>query len=80
MQVQLSKWGNSLGLRIPKSLARELGLTEGAHLDIKAEDGRIVVSRPTPRYRIEDLVADLNHEAVSEAFDWGPDEGRESPA
>jgi antitoxin MazE len=80
MQVQLSKWGNSLGLRIPKSVAQELGLTEGAHLDIKAEDGRIVVSHLAPRYRIEDLVADLSHEEVSEAFDWGPDEGREGTA
>lgn len=77
MQIRLSKWGNSLGLRIPKSVTTQLGLVEGAQLEITTEDNRIVISRPRPSYRIADLVADLTHSNLSEAFDWGPDEGRE---
>ncbi|WP_284944223.1 AbrB/MazE/SpoVT family DNA-binding domain-containing protein [Acidisoma cladoniae] len=77
MNVQLTKWGNSLGLRIPKSLATRFGLVEGAQLEIEADDDRIVISMPRPRYRIEDLVADLTHEDLAGSFDWGPDEGRE---
>jgi antitoxin component of MazEF toxin-antitoxin module len=29
-QLRLTKWGNSLGLRVPKDVAARAGLTEGA--------------------------------------------------
>ena len=35
--TQLSKWGNSLGLRLPKSVAREVQLDEG---DIAVQTAR----------------------------------------
>ncbi len=77
MQVQLSRWGNSLGMRIPKELATRFALTEGAQVDIEADGERIVISLPRPKYRIEDLVADMTHDNIRQAFDWGPDVGRE---
>ncbi|HYI72177.1 MAG TPA: AbrB/MazE/SpoVT family DNA-binding domain-containing protein, partial [Skermanella sp.] len=40
MQVQLARWGNSLGLRIPKELAGRLGLKDGARVEIEAEGDR----------------------------------------
>jgi antitoxin MazE len=77
MQVQLARWGNSLGMRIPKDLATRLGLTEGAQVDVTAEGDRLVISAARPRYKIEELVSDLSNEALREAFDWGLDQGRE---
>ncbi len=77
MQVQLARWGNSLGMRIPKDLATRLGLSEGAQVEVEAEGDKLVISIARPRYRIEDLVADLDHDALRDAFDWGPDQGRE---
>ena len=35
-QVQIAKWGNSLGLRVPRDLAARLGLTEGTRVDVEA--------------------------------------------
>ena len=80
MHVQLTKWGNSLGLRIPKDLASRFRLTEGMKVDVKAERGRIVISVDRPRYRLEDLLAGITPEDMHEAFDWGPDVGREAVA
>ena len=80
MHVQLTKWGNSLGLRIPKDLASRFRLTEGMQVDVKAERGRIVISVDRPRYRLEDLLAGITPEDMHEAFDWGPDVGREAVA
>jgi len=77
MQVQISRWGNSLGVRIPKDVARRAGLSEGARVEIEAEDNRIVIVPSTPRYRLEDLLEGMTPEAMREAFDWGPDLGRE---
>lgn len=77
MQTTLSRWGNSLGLRIPKEMAQRLGLNEGTRLDLTADDGRIIITLPKPRYRLEDLLADMTPEGMREAYDWGPDRGRE---
>jgi antitoxin MazE len=77
MSVQITRWGNSLGVRIPRQIAGRFGLAEGSRVDIVAEDGRIVITPAAPRYTIEELVADMTPEAMAEAFVWGPDRGRE---
>lgn len=78
MQVSLSRWGNSLGLRIPKEVAGLLGLHPGAQVEVAMEGGRIVISCLRPRYRLEDLLAAVTPD-IRTAFDWGPDRGRENP-
>src|SRR5712671_6107087 len=45
MQVQVARWGNSLGLRIPKDIARRAGLREGARVEIEA-NGIDTLARP----------------------------------
>ena len=44
MQAPLRRWGNSLALRIPKRVARELGVAEGDVVVV-----RIAKGRPRPR-------------------------------
>jgi len=78
MQVQISRWGNSLGVRIPRDVARRAGLSEGSRVEIEAEDNRIVIAPSAPRYRLADLLEGMTPEAMREAFDWGPDVGREA--
>jgi antitoxin MazE len=34
--MQVSKWGNSLAVRLPASVVRELGLKEGDEIEIRA--------------------------------------------
>ncbi|OGL15345.1 MAG: multidrug transporter MatE, partial [Candidatus Rokubacteria bacterium RIFCSPLOWO2_12_FULL_71_22] len=43
MQTRIQKWGNSLGLRIPRSLALEARVEEGATVDLSVENGRLLV-------------------------------------
>lgn len=78
MHVQLARWGNSLGVRIPKEIAVSLGLVEGARVDMKTSDGRIVISPMVPRYRLADLLHGITPEAMRDAFQWGGDVGREN--
>lgn len=77
MQVQLARWGNSLGIRIPKDIASQVGLRDGTRVDIKAEGDRIVITADRPRYNLDELMKGVTPEAMREAFDWGPDVGRE---
>jgi antitoxin MazE len=42
--MQVSKWGNSLAVRLPKTLVDKLGLKEGDELNVvAAKDGAIEV-------------------------------------
>lgn len=43
--MQIAKWGNSLAVRLPAGLVRELGLKEGDQIDIVKDDGALKVRR-----------------------------------
>jgi antitoxin MazE len=77
MQVQIAKWGNSLGLRVPKEIATRVGLREGARVELEAKGDKIVVSVARPIFTLEELLVGMTPEAMHEAFEWGPDAGRE---
>ncbi|KJC48114.1 AbrB family transcriptional regulator [Bradyrhizobium sp. LTSP849] len=50
--MQVSKWGNSLAVRLPKTLVEELGLKEGDELDVvAARKGTIEVETKEERRR-----------------------------
>jgi antitoxin MazE len=78
VHVQISKWGNSLGLRLPRSLAHQLGISEGQKVNVIAEGARLIVEPLAPIYRLEDLLANVTPESMRDAFDWGDDAGREA--
>lgn len=77
MQVQIARWGNSLGLRVPKEIAVRLGLKEGARVDINTRGKQILISVARPIYELDELLEGMTPEAIREAFDWGEDRGRE---
>jgi antitoxin component of MazEF toxin-antitoxin module len=37
MPVTLQKWGNSVGVRIPKPMLEQVGLKEGAQVDVQVD-------------------------------------------
>jgi antitoxin MazE len=63
VQLRVTKWGNSLGLRVPRDVAARAGLTEGARVDIEGfEDGRIVVTPSRRRFTLEELLVGMTPE------------------
>jgi antitoxin MazE len=72
-QLRITKWGNSLGLRVPRDVAARAGLAEGARVDIEGfEDGRIVVTPSRRRFTIEELVAGMTPKNEHPLEDDGP--------
>ena len=43
--MQVAKWGNSLAVRLPADLVRDLGLKEGDQIDLEKDDGTMLVRR-----------------------------------
>lgn len=58
MQTNIKKWGNSLGLRIPLQLAKQLKLHQGSVVDLEVENGRIVIK--TPKYNLDAMLKEIN--------------------
>ena len=77
MKVVVARWGNSLGLRIPKDIAARAGMREGARVSVGSDGKRIVITPARPHYRLAELLRGITPEAMRDAFDWGPDRGRE---
>jgi antitoxin MazE len=86
MKTTIQRWGNSLAVRIPKTLAQETAFDEGDEVDLRADDNRIVMERLEPKhYRLSDLLAGVTkanrHDAVAnrhDAVDSGPPVNREA--
>lgn len=54
--MQVAKWGNSLAVRLPADLVRELGLKEGDQINLIRDDGAVKVRRQP---RAEEVLAGL---------------------
>lgn len=54
--MQVAKWGNSLAVRLPAELVREMGLKEGDKIELEPAGSRLAICR---RPSAEDVLADL---------------------
>jgi antitoxin MazE len=75
MAVTLQKWGNSIGVRLPKPILQQVGLAEGSRVDVVVEGDHLVIRRQRPK--LADLLAQCKPENRHETIDFGPPVGRE---
>jgi antitoxin MazE len=79
MRARVQKWGNSLALRLPKSVADHAGLEQGAEVEINLEDGRFVVSAvPKPAFTLDELLARVTPSNRHRPEDWDSPQGNEA--
>ncbi len=79
MRTRVQKWGNSLALRIPKSFADEVGIDKESSVELRLEDGRLVVSPVTaPHPTLSELLAGVTEENLHQEVDFGPAIGNEA--
>lgn len=78
MKTTAKKWGNSLAIRVPKSVAVQVGLKAQDDLEIEVHDGNVVLKPHLRRtYRLEDLVKRITPKNVHGEIDTGIPVGRE---
>jgi antitoxin MazE len=75
--TQIAKWGNSLGLRLPKAVAREARIDEGDIVDVSVENGAVVIRASRPTYSLEQLVARITARNRHDESDWSTPVGHE---
>ncbi|MFN2603547.1 MAG: AbrB/MazE/SpoVT family DNA-binding domain-containing protein [Gemmatimonadaceae bacterium] len=78
MVTSITRWGNSLGIRIPKAYAQQVDLTENTEVEISVENDAIVVRRPKREWTIRELVDGITPRNKHREAVWGSRAGRES--
>ncbi|MBI4905752.1 MAG: AbrB/MazE/SpoVT family DNA-binding domain-containing protein [Acidobacteria bacterium] len=74
----VSKWGNSLAIRIPLALARQANLGEGDSVSLALQRNGGIVLRPTRRrYQLSELAGRITPKNRHGETDWGRPAGEE---
>jgi antitoxin MazE len=78
MRTKIQKWGNSLGLRIPRALAEEAGVVAGSEVDLSILRGDLIM-KPAKRvkYRIHELLRQVTSKNIHAEVDADAPVGRE---
>lgn len=78
MQVSLQKWGNSQGIRIPKSIVNEMNLDKNQKFVLTIEDEKIILTKQQENISlIRELFENYETENNQREFDWGKPRGNE---
>lgn len=79
MQTEIKKWGNSAVVRLPATMLAELQLTVGSPIELKQENGHLIIEPilpvrdgwfDAPPAGNEDLFADIPADEGDEDWQW----------
>lgn len=62
MSGKIQKWGNSLGIRIPKTVIEKLNLTENSEVEVEHKDGAIIIFPTKRKLSLDDLIGKITKE------------------
>jgi antitoxin MazE len=78
MKSTIQKWGNSLAVRIPRPLTREVHIEQGSLVEVTVDKGSIVVTPdPEPAFRLEELLDQITESNLHGEIPTGGPVGRE---
>ncbi|MDR2729361.1 MAG: AbrB/MazE/SpoVT family DNA-binding domain-containing protein, partial [Treponema sp.] len=58
MEAVVKKWGNSLGIRIPSLIVRELALKDGSSVDIN-DKGKMIIIKPIQKNKLSEMLSNI---------------------
>lgn len=79
-QVQISKWGNSLGFRIPRGIVDSMGIKAGDALElIPSEEGLLIkkAEKGGKRYALADILDSFAPSTEYPEINFGGPKGEE---
>ena len=78
MKTTVKKWGNSAAVRIPASVVQAVRLHLDDVVDVREEDGRIVIE-PAGQvaYGLDELLKGITSKNLHKQVDFGPATGKE---
>ena len=78
MRVTIRKWGNSASIRIPHSVMTAAALTVDQPVDVREEDGRVIIEPVQGvSYDLDALLTGMTPETFHDEVDFGAPVGKE---
>lgn len=77
MKTRVQKWGNSLGVRIPKIFADAAKLHDGDAVDVEIKKDRLVIKAAKPVYTLSGLLACVTSDNIHKEITTGGKRGKE---
>lgn len=78
MAVQVvKKWGNSPAVRLPAAVMEAAHLTLDQAVEVRAENGRVIIEPVAPAYSLDELLAGIAPENRHAEADFGAPQGKE---
>jgi antitoxin MazE len=76
MEAVIKKWGNSLGIRIPNLIVRELSLKDGSFVDIK-DMGNEIIIKPKEKNKLSEMINAINAKNIHKEIETNGPVGKE---
>ena len=77
MKAVVKKWGNSLGIRIPNHIVRELSLKDGSFVDI-AGNGQEIIIKPVQKNKLAEMLDAITRQNMHKEIETGRPVGKET--
>lgn len=76
MMITIQKWGNSQGIRIPKTILDEVHWSVSDNIELTTENNTIILKQHK-KLTFDELFKDYNENIQCKEFDWGESAGAE---
>ncbi len=77
MKTKIQKWGNSLGVRLPKNITEQKDLKEGRGVSVLIKNNQIVIEPVEEEVSLEALLASITTKNLHVETDWAEARGNE---
>jgi antitoxin MazE len=72
VRARVSRWGNSLAIRLPQAAVKSLNVHEGEQIELAIKGDRVELRSARPRYRLEELIGQITPDNQPEPIDVPP--------
>lgn len=77
MKSKLSNWGNSLAVRLPRSILNALNLKKDDKVIIKQHNNQIIITPAKKTYNLADMIKNIDSDNIHTEIETGDSVGNE---
>ncbi len=78
MEIKISKWGNSMALRLPKFVVEDLKVQEGSLMNLFVKENKLIVEPVKRKYSLKELLKDVDKSNLHSETSTGISVGNEN--
>ena len=77
MKTKIQKWGNSLGVRLPKNITDQKALREGLGVFVVIRNNQIIIEPAENEISLESVLSEITADNLHGETEWSTARGKE---